>query len=166
MILSMSYQVKLFLFTVGIGAFLGLICDIFRIFRKIFKHTNLITNIEDAIYWLFVTFVMFYLMLNKNYAEIRFFTIIGTFTGMILYFATISRFIIITGVFVIKLVIKIILVPLRLIFYILKIPVLLTFKIIKKLLFPVKKLLQKLKKYAKIKSNRLRRELRIIRKKF
>ncbi|MCL2592766.1 MAG: spore cortex biosynthesis protein YabQ [Defluviitaleaceae bacterium] len=165
MILSMSYQVRLFLFTILIGAFLGIIYDIFRILRKAFKHGKLLTNIEDIIYWLFVTFVMFYLMLNRNYAEIRFFVILGAFSGMIVYFLTISRFVRKIAIIVIGFAIKIILIPLKIIFKILKFPVMLIFKMLKKILSPAKKGLQRSSKYAKIKGRRLKREIRILVKK-
>ena len=64
--LELSIQTKIFFFTVFIGLLIGFTYDIFRLLRKTFKHPDYLTQIEDFIYWLLSTFIMFYLILIKK----------------------------------------------------------------------------------------------------
>lgn len=168
----MSSQVTLFLLTVVLGMFIGFIFDIFRIIRKIIKHRDFFIFVEDTLYWLIVSFIMFYFMLNKNNGEIRFFSIIGVFIGMILYFCTISNLVINVSLIVINAIKKILIVmfkiimfPIKIIYKIIKIPLNVLKKIVDKILKPVKKILQKFKRYVKIKLRKIFKELKVILKK-
>ena len=165
MILSMESQVILFLTTIAAGFAIGFIYDIFRVIRLIFKHPDFLLHIEDILYWLFVAFLMFYIMLFQNYGEIRFFSIIGAFIGMALYFLTISK--LFMGVskaiveFVKKIVlglIYVILFPFKILFKIIMVP----YQAIKKI---IKKVLQKSNRYAKIRIRKIFGEFKIILKK-
>lgn len=91
MILSMSSQAWLFLYTVAVGMGIGLFYDVFRVIRKTTPHASLTVQLEDMFFWVIVTGCMFYFMLNQNYGEIRLFTMVGAGCGIALYFATISR---------------------------------------------------------------------------
>lgn len=80
-----------FLCMVLVGGFSALIYDLFRIFRKSFKHINIFIYIEDFIYWLIILGIMFFVLLKINYLELRVFEFIGFVLGMILYFVSISK---------------------------------------------------------------------------
>ena len=121
MILSMTGQAWLFLSTVLVGAAIGLFYDAFRIFRKTAAHTGLAVTLEDLLFWLAATGLTFYYMLHRNYGEIRFFSLVGVAIGILLYFATVSRFVLIVFVAVINYLkrvvataIRILLIPVRL----------------------------------------------------
>jgi len=115
MILSMPAQAWLFLSTVLVGVAIGVFYDIFRIFRRILRHSSAIVQLEDLFFWLIVTGAVFYFMLHRNYGEIRPFTIIGVIIGAALYFATISQWIVKVFVAIIKYVIKVFLTVVRII---------------------------------------------------
>ena len=130
MILSLNEQANLFIMTVIIGSTIGFIYDIIRIIRLMIKHPKFIINLEDGIYWIFVAALMFYIMLNKNSGEIRFFNLLGVFIGMILYLLTLSRIImkvssqIINIIhYILNLFITIIFTPFKLIYIIFKKPI-------------------------------------------
>lgn len=89
--ISIGEQASIFLITVCVGFFIGFVYDLFRIFRKTLKHPNIFIQFEDLLYWVFVSLVMYYILLNKNYGEVRAFSIIGAFIGMIVYFLTLSQ---------------------------------------------------------------------------
>lgn len=89
--ISIGQQASIFIITVCIGFFIGFVYDLFRIFRKTLKHPNIFTQLEDLLYWIFVSLVMYYILLSKNYGEVRAFSIIGAFIGMIIYFLTLSQ---------------------------------------------------------------------------
>lgn len=91
MSISMGEQTSTFILTVCVGFFIGFVYDLFRILRKTLKHVNIFTQLEDLIFWIFVSLVMYYILLSKNYGEVRAFSIIGAFIGMIIYFMTLSQ---------------------------------------------------------------------------
>jgi len=122
MILSMSGQAVLFLYSVGMGAAIGLFYDAFRIFRKTAPHFGLAVQVEDLFFWLAATGTMFYFLLNQNFGEIRLFALLGAGCGVALYFATISRWVIKIAVAVVNYLkrvvvaaVRVILFPLRLV---------------------------------------------------
>jgi len=59
--------------------------------RKVVRHSHLMVQIEDILYWLAVSLLMFYFMLHRNYGEIRFFSIAGAAVGAVLYFCSLSQ---------------------------------------------------------------------------
>jgi len=86
----MSDQAVSFLATAAAGAVLGLFYDFFRIFRRVVRHKTAATTIEDAIFWLVSTLLMFIFLLHRNFGEIRGFTFMGMALGAIIYFLTLS----------------------------------------------------------------------------
>jgi hypothetical protein len=115
---------------------------------------------------------MFYVMLNRNYGEIRVFTIIGAFLGMLLYFLSISKLFMTASLTIIDFITKmcvtlfnIIMAPLRLIYKILAYPARLCQKRLMKFYANLKKLLHKSKNYAKIKRGKIKKDFSIIFKK-
>ena len=171
MILSMSEQVHTFLAIAGVGFVVGFFYDFLRLIRKFIKHSALACNIEDAIYWILALVAVSYFMLNRFHGEVRVFSVIGFFIGMVLYFFSISGIVlkILSGVWmfvskVISTVIKIITYPIKVLINILKIPLMFFLKIYRKAGKNSKKVLHKSSRYAKIRTQRLKRDLRIIMK--
>lgn len=170
--IEISEQTKLFFTILILGMGIGLVYDIFRILRKLFKHPDYLTHLEDFIYWVFVTFMMFYFILTRNYGELRLFSIIGSVIGMVLYFLTLSIFfievsLVIIGIIkrILFIVFKIIYVPLKIIYVILSVSIKLIILIITPFMSKFNKSLKKIKSYAKIKSNKLISSIKIIIKK-
>ena len=116
MILSVSDQAVLFMTTVAIGFMIGFVYDLFRIARKTIPHTHIMVQIEDLLFWLLVTLLMFYLMLNRNYGEIRFFSIAGAALGAVLYFCSASILVMRVSVAIISFVQKIVATVVRIVF--------------------------------------------------
>jgi len=154
----MSFQASLFLTTVIMGIIAAFIYDWFRVFRRIVKHNNMFIQLEDCLYWIFVSLTVFIIMLNKNYGEIRVFLVCGVFIGMIVYFILISPLfmnISMTVVHFIKKILIIIITPFKVIIKILSYP----FNFIKKILYSTynrnKNILKNYKRCAKIKKRKL-----------
>jgi len=121
MILSMTEQAWLFLSMVLVGVAIGLFYDVFRVFRKTARHTGLAVTLEDLLFWVVATGLTYYYMLHRNYGEIRLFSLLGVAIGILLYFATVSRWVVVVFVAVINYLkrviitaVRIILVPVRL----------------------------------------------------
>lgn len=113
MILSMSGQAWLFLSTVVVGFIIGFVYDIFRIIRKTIPHRTWVVQVEDVLYWSSVSILMFYFMLQRNYGEIRFFSIAGAAIGMVIYFCSASILVMKVSVAVIEFFKRVILTALR-----------------------------------------------------
>ena len=90
-----------FIFTLD-GFIIGLLFDFFRILRKCFKTTNLVTYIEDILFWILTGFLVLYTIFIFNNGEIRFFMFIGIIIGIALYILLLSKYIIEINVFIIN----------------------------------------------------------------
>ncbi len=147
MTLPIESQGSIFLIMVAVGFLIGLVYDFFRLIRRIFYHTNLLTYIEDFLFWIVTTFIVFYTLLHTNFLVLRFFCFLGIFIGLILYFLCLSKFII---NFFLKLV-EIIIVPIKFLLNITKPWIIVVNKKNKKLNYRGKIFLQKGKVYGKMK---------------
>jgi spore cortex biosynthesis protein YabQ len=169
---SVSGQTRLFLIALGLGFCIGLLYDAFRFLRKMVKHPYILIQLEDLLFWVAVSLITFYMMLEKNEGEIRAFIIAGAFIGMIFYFLTLSRLLLplaVTaadfGLKVLSAVLNIILMPVRLILR-LAAPPLKTLRLhTRRAARFSRSVLQKGGRYAKIKGAGTIRELKIIFKK-
>lgn len=124
-------QAYLFLIFALNGFVIGLLFDFFRILRKSFKTADIVTYIEDILFWIFSGLTVLYSIFVFNNGEIRIYMFLAILLGVILYILLLSSYIIKINVYIIdkikiftKLVIKVILVPFKI-----------TFKIIKRLFF-------------------------------
>jgi spore cortex biosynthesis protein YabQ len=92
-ILSMPGQAVLFSTSVAAGAIVGALYDIFRIMRKTMKHPRLIIQLEDLLFWLTGTALIFYYLLHASSGELRVYILFGVIIGAYFYFITLSRLI-------------------------------------------------------------------------
>lgn len=124
-------QAYLFLIFTLIGIIIGFLFDIFRILRKSFKTNDIITYIEDIIFWIISGIILIYAMCKFTDGELRFYTIIGLSLGAIIYLLTISKYIIKISVFVIDILKKIF----RFIIKIVSYPLLIVYRFLRKIIF-------------------------------
>jgi len=166
-------QAYIFACSVVGGIIAALLYDLFRIKRKTIKTGIIATYIEDFIYWVLVSIIMFLLLYFSNDGEIRGFIFLGALLGVVLYVLLLSR--IVTGLIlfiikiikkVIKLIIKIlsilIFTPLKFILNIILKPFKFIFKKLKRL---IKHLAQK-RKTSVARQNIFKKIYRNVRKKF
>ena len=123
-------QANLFLIFVINGVLIGVLFDIFRILRKSFKTSDLITTLEDILFWIITGIIILYSIFVFNNGEIRFFMFIGIFLGGGLYMLLLSKYIIKASVTIITIIKKIISFILKIIIY----PIKSSCKIIKNIL--------------------------------
>ena len=82
MIISQMY---LFLIFVANGILIGILFDFFRILRKSFKTKDIITYIEDLLFWILAGTSILYFIFVYNNGEIRLFMFLGIAIGLVLY---------------------------------------------------------------------------------
>ena len=73
----------------GIG--MGITYDVLRGLRKTYAHADILVGIEDIIYWLIWTWAFIENIFKFNDGSFRIYIFIVTFTGLLIYYNTISR---------------------------------------------------------------------------
>lgn len=146
-------QTSLFLiFTIN-GILIGIIFDIFRIFRKTIKTSDFVTYIEDFLFWIITAIVLLYSIFTYNNGELRFFMFLAVILGFIIYIFTISSYLIKINVNIINTIKKISIKTLKIIYT----PIIKIFKILKKITFkPLLFISENLKKNMKNIKNKLK----------
>ena len=87
MVENQTYLFIVFSLT-GIG--LGVLFDFFRALRKTFKTPDLVTYLEDIIYWILAGIIVLYNIWFFNDGEIRIYMILGILIGAVIYTLTLS----------------------------------------------------------------------------
>lgn len=94
----MHNQVYVFLIFILNGFLIGLLFDTFRILRKSFKTSNIITNIQDIIFWILSGLLSIYSIFKFTDGTLRIYIFLGILLGYILYLLIFSKIYI--GIFV------------------------------------------------------------------
>lgn len=76
------------------GITIGILFDIFRILRKSFKTADIITYLQDILFWIFAGLIVLFAIFKFNNGEIRSYLFVGIAIGVLLYMLTISKFIV------------------------------------------------------------------------
>ena len=87
-------QAYLFLIFIIDGIIIGLLFDFFRILRKTIKTSDIITYIQDALFWILTGIIILYTTFTFNDGEIRIYMFIAILLGVICYITLISSYII------------------------------------------------------------------------
>ena len=120
-------QLRLFIIFIIVGIIISILFDFFRILRKTIKTSDIVTYVEDTIFWIVSGMIILFSIFVFNNGELRFFIFIGIFIGILIYMIFISKYFIKLNLKIIKIIqnfllkiLQIILKPLKFIFYILK----------------------------------------------
>ncbi|HEX3021730.1 MAG TPA: spore cortex biosynthesis protein YabQ [Lachnospiraceae bacterium] len=85
-----NLEVQFFLTSILYGIFILIVYDILRIFRRIIPHKAFFVALEDILFWLATSIVIFQMIYRKNNGTIRGFAIVGMLLGMIVYNQSLS----------------------------------------------------------------------------
>ena len=99
---TIGQEALLFGIAILVGAGLFLLYDILRIFRRIASHGNIWISVEDFVYWLICTGVVFVMLYWENDGMVRGFALIGLVFGMLIYYLLLSRYVISVNVRILK----------------------------------------------------------------
>ncbi|MBB5196960.1 spore cortex biosynthesis protein YabQ [Anaerocolumna cellulosilytica] len=72
------------------GVLILILYDFLRIFRRLVSHNNFFVALEDLLYWMVSSVLIFRMMYQQNNGIIRGFSIMGMLLGMLIYHGTIS----------------------------------------------------------------------------
>ncbi len=93
MLVSVSNQAYVFLNCILGGLLVGLMFDIFRLSRKYLSSKDIVTYIEDILFWVLVGAIVLFTAFFSNNGEIRGYVLLGIFLGAVFYFLVFSRLI-------------------------------------------------------------------------
>lgn len=116
-IISQLYLLLIFFIC---GICIGIFFDIFRILRKSFKTSDIITHVEDIIFWIFTGIFFLFTLFKFNNGEIRSYVIIGIILGIIIYLLIISKYFIKINIIIINYIKKLIHYIIKIIFKVIK----------------------------------------------
>lgn len=98
---AITQEGGLLLLSFGVGVLLMLSYDILRIFRKVIAHGTFSLGVEDVIYWLACSLVMFAMLYRENDGLLRWFVLAGIALGMLVENHFLSPYIVRLSSFVI-----------------------------------------------------------------
>lgn len=137
-------QLYLFLIFAVDGIIIGFLFDFFRILRKAVKTPDVITYIEDILFWILTGLLILYSIFTYNNGEIRLFMFLAIVLGILLYVIILSKFVIKLNLIIIDFIKKIF----SLIFKFIRIPLDIFSQILKHILFkPISFIIINIKKF-------------------
>lgn len=124
-------QAYLFLIFIVTGIVIGILFDFFRILRRSFRTSDMITYIEDFLFWILTGIIILYAIFVFNNGEIRLYLFFGIAIGIIAYMLLASAYVIKINVAIISFFKKI----LSILFNFLSIPFKIIYKLLRKMFF-------------------------------
>ena len=124
MVINQAYLSIVFIIN---GIVIGLLFDFFRILRRTFKTKDIITYIQDILFWILTGLLLLYSIFTFSNGEVRFYMFLAVFCGCLIYMLLFSKYFININVKIIliikkiiKAIISIIILPLKILIRFLK----------------------------------------------
>ena len=96
------------------GMIIGILFDFFRIMRKTFKTPDIITYIQDVLFWVLTGLLIIFTSFKFNNGEIRLYIFTTLLSGFIIYIFTLSKYVISINVFILSIIKNILIYPINL----------------------------------------------------
>ena len=106
-------QAQIFMIFFIVGVLTGILFDLFRAKRKVFRTSDIVTNCEDVVFLLISGFLIISCILKLNNGEIRTYIFLAILFGIIIYFLTISNICVIIFYTVVKLCKMLFVIPIQ-----------------------------------------------------
>lgn len=88
-----TQDVSVFYATIYGGIIIGLLLDFHRAIRSSFKIMKYLSIVFDMIFWILVTSIVFITINTVEFFDLRYYHFVALFIGFILYYNTISKFV-------------------------------------------------------------------------
>ena len=87
---TLAGQVYGFAATIAAGLSLGLLFDLYRLWRRATGPKKTVTVLSDILFWVIATPLTYVYLLMGNWGELRFYVFVGLLLGLFLYFSVFS----------------------------------------------------------------------------
>jgi len=99
-------QLTNFIYFILTGVILGIIFDFFRILRKAFKTSDIVTNIQDILFCIITGIIILFSIFYFNKGQLRVYIFIGIILGATFYMIFISKYFIKINIIIINFIKK------------------------------------------------------------
>mgnify|MGYP004529929261 CR=1 FL=1 len=113
-------QAYLFLVFSLTGVEIGILFDFFRILRRAIKTGNIVTYIQDILFWVLTGILVLYNIWYFNNGEIRIYMFLGIIIGGLIYMSTLSNIFVKLFTKILSTIIKVLEIPFKTIITILR----------------------------------------------
>lgn len=127
MLSTVASQSNLLLFSMLAGVLTGMLFDLYRVLRGFENPNKILTFIEDTLFWILTSIIVFIFLLKTNYAYMREYVYITIALGILIYISVLSKSFIKVEYKIIGIIIKFtriifnyVFYPIKLLFYRLK----------------------------------------------
>ena len=103
---SVTVQTMEFIHSAVLGVLLGVMYDVFRLLRTYIKPGRFFTAVLDVVYWLVAILALLAFVLTFSQGQMRWYVLLGAFSGGFVYICTFSRLFFRTIDIIIKLCIR------------------------------------------------------------
>lgn len=76
-------QAQLLFYALGVGFLLGLLYAVQMAFRRLFRHSVILTAVEDVLFCLAAAFITFVFLLEYNNGNVRVYLILSEIVGLL-----------------------------------------------------------------------------------
>ena len=106
-------QAYLFLVFSLTGVEIGILFDFFRILRRTIKTGNIVTYIQDVLFWILTGILVLYNIWYFNNGEIRVYMFLGIIIGTLIYMSTLSNIFVKLFTKILSMIIKVLEIPFK-----------------------------------------------------
>ena len=106
-------QAYLFLIFSLTGVEIGILFDFFRILRRTIKTGNIVTYIQDILFWILTGILVLYNIWYFNNGEIRVYMFLGIIIGTLIYVSTLSNIFVKLFTRILNTIIKVLEIPFK-----------------------------------------------------
>ena len=106
-------QAYLFLVFSLTGVEIGILFDFFRILRRTIKTGNIVTYIQDILFWILTGILVLYNIWYFNSGEIRVYMFLGIIIGTLIYMSTLSNIFVKLFTKILSTIIKVLEIPFK-----------------------------------------------------
>ncbi len=87
---SVRDQLSTLIHMIAGGLITGLLFDLYRLARGVIRPHRLMTDLGDLLFWAVTTIVMFIILVNDNWGQVRVYVFLGWAVGLLFYRAVLS----------------------------------------------------------------------------
>lgn len=102
----MIHEVYVFVSAMVSGLTAGFLYDLIRLKRKVLKTKTAMAAFEDIAFWIAASILVFTAAYVSNQGEIRLYFFSAALTGVVIYYAFMSRWVILILTFILKITLK------------------------------------------------------------
>lgn len=117
MIISGQTQFYILLYSILAGVLTGVLFDLYRVIRGFQSSNKVVTFIEDVLFWIAASMIVFIFMLITNYAYISLYIYLYIGVGLFIYLKLVSHYFICIQHNIVKTLLKIIRISINIVLY-------------------------------------------------